>query len=144
MTVRRRVVSRHLTTCGVINNGEAVSLNLVNQAGHAVSVEMTIEQAESILMTLPQLLSNALKARTGNEQTRYVFPMGQWSIEQAADAKCLIVTLMTTDGFQVAFSVPFADCQSLGIALKRSGAIAAEADRSAEAEPARPVPISVN
>lgn len=144
MTVRRKIVSSHLTTCNVINNGDAVSLNLVNQAGHAVSVEMTVEQAQSVLMTLPQLLSNAFKARTGNEQTRYVFPMGEWSIEGTSDAKCLIVTLMTTDGFQVAFGMPFGDCQALGAALHRAADAAIESDASLEIDSALRMPAALN
>ena len=63
MTVHRKIVSQQLTTCDVIDQGEGVRLNLVNQGGHSVSLEMTVEQAQSIVMTLPQLLSEAVKAR---------------------------------------------------------------------------------
>jgi hypothetical protein len=121
MTVHRKIVSQQLTTCDVIEQGEGVRLNLINQGGHSVSIEMTVEQAQSIVMTLPQLLSQAVQARTGDERSRFVFPMGQWSIESTADAKCLIVTLTTTDGFHVAFGIPFEESRALGWALKREG-----------------------
>ena len=82
MAACRKIVSSRLTTCDVINDGEAVRLGLVNQAGYSVSLDMSVEQAESVVMTLPQLLSNALKARTGDPDARFVFPVGQWTLER--------------------------------------------------------------
>jgi hypothetical protein len=133
MTVlQRKIVSRRLTTCDVIRDGEAVRLDLVNHAGFAVSLEMSIEQAESVVMTLPRLLATAVKARTGDSQSRYVFPTGQWSLETTDGANCLLMTLTTTDGFEVTFGVPFAQCRGLGQALRHYGEVleAAEEETS--------------
>jgi hypothetical protein len=126
--MHRKIVSSRLTTCDVINDGEAVRLGLVNQAGCSVSLEMSVEQAESVVMTLPQLLSNALRARTGDAQARYAFMVGQWALESTEAAQCLLVTLKTTDGFEVTFGVPFAQCQALGLALNRHGKAVTEQD----------------
>jgi hypothetical protein len=125
--MHRKIVSSRLTTCDVINDGEAVRLGLVNQAGCSVSLEMSVEQAESVVMTLPQLLSNALRARTGDAQARYAFMVGQWALE-STEAACLLVTLKTTDGFEVTFGVSFAQCQALGLALHRHGKAVTEQD----------------
>jgi len=54
-------------------------------------------------------------------------PLGRWAIE-SADARCLIVSLATPDGFEVAFAVPFAESRDLGKALKREGTAAARSD----------------
>ena len=139
MTVSRKVVSRQLTTCDVINEGRTVRLGLINDSGHAVSVEMSVEQAHSVVMTLPHLLSMALKTRTGNIQTRYVFSLDRWSLESTFDAKCHILTLTAAGGFQVAFGVPFAECCAIGWALSHEGKAALDKDEDLpEQMPAAP------
>jgi hypothetical protein len=131
--MHRTIVSSRLTTCDVVKGGEAIRLDLINKAGHSVSIELSFEQAEAIVMTLPQLLSKALKSRTGSEDSRYVFPSGQWTLESTTDVECLILTMVTTDGFETAFGIPFADCQRLGAALVREGKAATEMSVSEEA-----------
>ncbi len=63
-------------------------------------------------MTLPTLLTQALRQQTGNDDARYVF--GLRSLENAEGQACLIATLKTTDGFEVSFGIPFDACRSLG------------------------------
>ena len=141
--MHRTIVSRRLTTCNVIKGGEAVRLDLINKAGHSVSLELTFEQAEAIVMTLPQLLSKALKARTGSEHSRYVFPSGELALESTTDVDCLILTMTTSDGFETAFGIPFADCERLGAALMREGKAAMEKqtnDDLSESNALGPVP----
>jgi hypothetical protein len=104
-------------TCGVLEDGEAVRLDLKDRSGRPVSLQFPIEQAEALVMTLPQLLTRALRLRTGNEDARCVFPLGQWLVEAAAEEDCLIVTLKTVDGFEVSFGVPFDTGRALGWAL---------------------------
>jgi hypothetical protein len=115
----RKIVPSRLTTSGVIRNGEAVRLDFLNQDGDAESIELSIRQAESIVMTLPQLLSTAIKQCTGDPQARFVFSVGEWSLEGIEEAPCLLVNLKTPDGFQTTFAVDFAQCRKLGSALIR-------------------------
>jgi hypothetical protein len=57
-------------------------------------------------MTLPHLLSRALKAQHhGDGSVRAVFPLSEWRLEAAAGSKDFILTMMTPDGFEVAFSL---------------------------------------
>src|SRR5262245_43320606 len=132
--MRRKIVSQSLTTCNVIGDGDGFSLNLINAAGHEVSLVLSFEQAQSIVMTLPMMLTRALRAKSGNDNARYVFPMGSWTLESTVDGGCLIATLTTTDGFEASFGIPFAVCQELGAALECGGRIAlAEAESEDEA-----------
>jgi hypothetical protein len=85
-----------------------------------VRLEMPVEQAESLIMTLPQLLACALRQRTGDQDARYVFGLGEWAIESTKGQDCLIATLKTPDGFEVCFGIPFAACRSLGWNLLRA------------------------
>jgi hypothetical protein len=112
-----RIVSRQLTTCSVIEGGKTICFDLVGQAGESVSIEMPFDQAESIVMTIPRLLSAALKMQTGDAQGRYVFPVGNWSLELAKDQNCQILAVRTPDGFEVAFAISFETCVAMGSAL---------------------------
>jgi hypothetical protein len=56
-------------------------------------------------MRLPHLLSKALQAQYGDRYLRAVFPLGDWRLEAAAGSKDPILTMMTPDGFEVAFSL---------------------------------------
>ena len=77
-------------------------------------------QAGEQIMTLPQLLASALRQKTGDEDARYVFGLGEWAIESAKGQDCLIATLKTPDGFEVCFGIPFEACRSLGSNLLRA------------------------
>jgi len=124
--MRRKIVSQSLTTCNVIGDGDGFCLNLINAAGHEVSLVLSFDQAQSIVMTLPMMLARALRAKSGNDNARYVFPMGNWTLESTVDSGCLIATLTTTDGFEASFGIPFAACQELGAALQCVGRIGLE------------------
>jgi hypothetical protein len=122
-----KIRSSRLTTCRVAEDGETIELGLADRFGAAVSVELPFEQAEAVAMTLPQLLTRAVKKRTASEDARYVFGLGEWSIEDTGDRNCLIVTLKTADGFEVSFGIPFEACLALGWSLKHEAEVATEA-----------------
>jgi hypothetical protein len=112
-----RIVISQLTTCSVIEGGKTIGLDFVGQAGEPVSIEMPFDQAASIVMTIPRLLSTALKIQTHDAQARYVFSVGNWSLELAKDRNCRILTLRTPDGFEVAFAISSETSAAIGSAL---------------------------
>lgn len=89
----------------------------MGQAGEPVSVVMPFDQAASIVMTIPRLLSAALEMQTGDAQARYVFSLGNWSLELAKDQNYRILSLRTPDGFEVAFAISFETSAAMGSAL---------------------------
>ena len=107
-----------LTTCTALDDGETVKLEFLDQDGNPISLVLSFEDAESIAMTLPQLLTKAVKAQTGQDNARYVFALGRWLLEGVEDHQSLILTLATADGFEVSFRVPHATCRALGWALR--------------------------
>lgn len=113
-----------LTTCEVIESGRFLRLDAKDPSGAPVSLKVSFEQAEGILMTLPHLLRKALYSQTGSSSVRFVFPLGQWAVEQSLGHKCLIVTLKTDDGFDVSFGVPFETSHALAAALKQEAVAA--------------------
>jgi hypothetical protein len=111
-----RIVGSKLTTCGVTHNGETVHLDLIDVAGKPVSLSLPFEQARALTMTLPQLLTFALKARTGDDTALHVFPLEKWRLEAATDSR-LIVTVGSPGGFEVSFSMPLQQCWEFARAL---------------------------
>jgi hypothetical protein len=125
-----KICSSKLTTCEVSDDGEVVELRLLNSSSDAVSVQLPFEQAQSLVMTLPHLLARALRRRTGLESARYVFRVGNWSIEGAEeDQNCLILTLATIDGFEVSLGISLETCGLLGACLRDESEKVAEAAR---------------
>lgn len=122
------MTSSRLSTCNVIDEGRAIRFDFIDQEGRPLSIEFPFEQAHSIIMTLPQMLSQALKRLTLDQTARYVFPLGRWSIE-SGDNQSLITTLSTKDGFQVSFAIPFDACRAIGWALKNEGQTGLEEQR---------------
>jgi hypothetical protein len=108
-----KIRSSRLTTCTVAADGTNVELEFLDHSGTAVTVQLPLDQAEAVVMTLPHLLTRAVKQSTGSKDSRYVFDLDGWSIESTKDRDCLIATLKTTEGFEVSFGIPFEDCQAL-------------------------------
>jgi hypothetical protein len=113
-----KIASSKLTTCGVAADWETVELEFLDQSGAATTLQLPLDQAEAVVMTLPHVLAYALKRRTGQQDARYVFGLGEWCIEDTRDQDSLIVTLKTTDGFEVSFGIPFEAGRALGFSLQ--------------------------
>jgi hypothetical protein len=111
------IQSKTLTTCEVTDGGRGITLNLVDDTGAAVAFNVPFEQAQSIAMTLPRLLTRAIQSISGNPESRYVFPLGEWTVEVPEGRDGLILTLATSDGFEVSFELPAEACLSLGWTL---------------------------
>jgi hypothetical protein len=121
------IESAQLTTCDVTRDGEVVKLGFNDASGNAVVLRLPFDQAGALMMTLPRLLTKALKARFGEEGSRFVFPLGDWVLEGVADGRTVIVTLRTADGFEVSFAAALAHCRSLASDLRREAADVAAA-----------------
>jgi hypothetical protein len=107
-----------LTTCIALDDGETIKLEFLDQGRNPISLLLSFEDAESIAMTLPRLLTQAVKAQTGKDNSRYVFALGRWLLEGVEDHQSLILTLTTVDGFEVSFRIPHATCRALGWTLQ--------------------------
>ena len=129
-----KIRSSQLTTCRVASDGSNVGLEFLDQSGATVTVELPLDQAEAVIVTLPHLLARAVRRQTGDQDARYVFGLHEWALEGAKDQECLIATLKTTNGFEVCFGIPFEACKSFGWNLQRGADRAREAADAGEAE----------
>jgi hypothetical protein len=122
-----------LTTCRVEPDGAALELGFIDGEGRAAALRVPFESAQAIAMTLPRLLSEAVRRITGQPESRYVFPLGRWRVESAEDGSGAIATFTTPDGFEVSFGITPTVCRALGWALRSEGesALAAQDDEAA-------------
>jgi hypothetical protein len=111
------IESRALTTCEIASDGSAVCLGLIDASGAERSLRLPVDQLGALAMTLPSLIEKALKLRYRDESLRYTYPLGSWALERASDAETFMMTLKTSDGFSVCFSMAGATGERLGRAL---------------------------
>jgi len=109
--------SQALTTCEIAPDGKAISLGFVDCSGKPAAVRLPVEQVGALVMTLPTLIEKALRKRFGDDSLRYTYPLGSWTFEQSPDPQTSIVTLRTTDGFGVCFSLQRRQQDELGEAF---------------------------
>jgi len=106
-----------LTTCEVAADGGAVLLGFVDSTGSPATIRLSLNQVGALAMTLPGLIDKALQTRFGDQSLRYAYPLASWVVEQSTDPTQGMVTLRTTDGFSVCFSIPRQQQSALGEAL---------------------------
>ncbi|QIG49295.1 hypothetical protein G5V57_17150 [Nordella sp. HKS 07] len=95
----------NFTSCEVSGDGEAIRLSYRDDGGAARDLHLSAEQAGALAMTLPRLLSAALRARSRDPSLRFVFPLAECNLEAAAGSSHRILSLRTSDGFEVCFSL---------------------------------------
>lgn len=105
---------KELTTYRISEDGETVALRLKDEAGTETSLSFPISQLGNLVMTLPGLIEAALQRQFQDASFRYAYPVGSWSVEEAVDPGAVIVTLRTTDGFGVSFSMGRGNAEKLG------------------------------
>jgi hypothetical protein len=111
------IETKVLTTCEVAADGTAVSLGFIDSNGMPATVRLPVSQIGALNMTLPGLIEKAMQVRFGDQSLRYAYPLASWVIEQSTDPTRRMMTLRTTDGFSVCFSMPSEQQSELGEAL---------------------------
>jgi len=106
-----------LTACEVAADGGAISLGFVDSAGQPATVTLSLNDAGSLAMTLPGLITRALQTRFGDRRLCNAYPLASWAIEQSSDPAQVLVTLRTADGFSACFSVQRQQQSEFGEAL---------------------------
>jgi len=93
-----------LTSWTVSDDSDRIRLGFEDGVGRRRRLDLPFDALSSLLLTIPRILRTALRAR-GDRSARVVQPLGAWSLERPADSRCLILTLSTPAGFDVAFAV---------------------------------------
>ncbi len=106
-----------LTTCEVAADGGAISLGFVDSAGQPATVTLSLNDAGSLAMTLPGLITKALQTRFGDRNLYHAYPLASWAVEQSSDPAQVLLTLRAADGFNACFSVQRQQLNQFGEAL---------------------------
>ena len=99
------IESQSLTTCEVAPDGSTVVLGFTDSSGAAATIRLPLNQVGALAMTLPELINKALQSRFGDHTLRYAYPLASWTVERSSDPGTGMMTLSTTDGFSVCFSM---------------------------------------
>ena len=110
-----------MCSAGLVDDGRAVRLDLVDDEGADVSLQLSLEQAQAIAMPLPSLLTQARQDLADKTDSRYVLALDRWTVQQSNDCTGLLLTLATGEGFEVCFDVPAEACRGLGLVLGGGG-----------------------
>jgi hypothetical protein len=118
-TVRKsmEIVGRALANCQIDPTGDSFRLNFEGADGKPASVTLPVDCGNSLLMTLPKLLEQALKVKYRDDTLKLVYPTGKWSLEAGIGMDCFILTLTTPDGFKVSFALSREDADGLASSL---------------------------
>ena len=106
-----------LAACEVAADGGAISLGFVDSAGQPATVTLSLNDAGSLAMTLPGLITKALQTRFGDRSLHNAYPLASWAVEQSSDPAQVLVTLRTADGFSACFSIQRQQQNQFGEAL---------------------------
>lgn len=116
-----------LTTFDVVPDGTRVRLHMQDVGGEAATLSLPFETLAQLMMTMPEMARRAFRARYGDDRLRIVYPIGGWKIERCGEPGRLILTLRTSDGFEISFSLDSADCAALTEGLSDAPAAATAA-----------------
>ncbi len=104
MTAKDFVVQK-ATTFDVASDGTSFLMNFICRDGGQVSLSLPTESLHGFMMTLPQMMRQALRARGHNESLRLVYPVDNLRIEHSSESNTVIVTLATPDGFEASYGL---------------------------------------
>jgi hypothetical protein len=111
-----------LSTCEVTPDGKVISLGFVDSTGKPATVKLSLNQVGALAATLPRLIDQALRTRSGDSSLRYTYPLASWAVEHTSDPTVAMITLSTIDGFSVGFSMLRGEQYQLGEALAAESA----------------------
>ena len=108
------IVGKELIAYDIASDGSRFCMSFTCAHGKQGSLSFPTECLQSLIMTLPRMMLQALWARYGNERLRLVYPPDMVDIERSPDPNTFIVTLTTPDGFGVSFSLSGQQLDALG------------------------------
>jgi hypothetical protein len=105
--------AERLTTFEVAPDGSRFCMHVADSLGSAHGLSVPAECLLTLIMTLPEIASRALKAKFSDDSLRIVYPLGSMEIEATHVDDITILTLSTKDGFSVSFGVTADDLKRL-------------------------------
>jgi len=105
--------AERLTTFSVAADGSSVSLGVADEEGRAGALMLPAACLKQLMMTLPEMMRQALRLHHDDPSLRLVYPAAGWEVERSTVPGTFIVTLRTADGFHVSFALTAADLSDM-------------------------------
>jgi hypothetical protein len=99
------IVGKELIAYDVASDGSWFRMSFTCTTGERGSLSLPTECLQALIMTLPRMMMQALRARHGDESLRLVYPAEVVHIEGSRDPNKFILSFTTPDDFAVSFSV---------------------------------------
>ena len=116
------IESQSLTTCRSCSGWQHGCPRIYRfKRGGRHDTAALLNQVGALAMTLPELINKALQSRFGDHTLRYAYPLASWTVERSSDPGTGMMTLSTTDGFSVCFSMERELQHTLAEALASDG-----------------------
>jgi hypothetical protein len=112
-----------LTNLAVAADGTAVSIDVTDGNSIPGSLVLSVDALQSLIMSLPRAMQQALQLRYCDPSLRLVYPLGNWRLEASTQPGKLLLTLATGEGFEVTFAVIAGDLERLAAAASRAQAV---------------------
>jgi hypothetical protein len=109
-----------LANFSVSPDGSMISINVIDENAEPGSLVLPSESLQSLIMSLPGMMQQALRRRYHDPSLRLVYPLGKWNLETSTEPGKLILTLSTPDGFAVSFAVTPAELKQFASTAKRA------------------------
>lgn len=106
--------AKRLTTFSIAADGASVAIGVADEQGQEGVLVLPAESLRALMMTLPEMMRRALRMQHGDPSLRLVYPLGHWEIERSTQSGTFIVSLGTSDGFQVSFAMTANDLHEMG------------------------------
>lgn len=110
------IFGQDILSFDVATDGSRFRMRFSRPDGSAAALNLPADCLQAMVMTLPRMMAEVLRARHQDESLRLVYPTQRLRVEQASDPSTLILTLATTDGFEVSFALGSGQLQTLATA----------------------------
>ncbi|QRG06609.1 hypothetical protein EZH22_27410 [Xanthobacter dioxanivorans] len=118
---RDDIIGQDLLSFDVAVDGSRFRMIFSRVDGTATALSLPAGCLQALVMTLPKMMTEVLRARHKDETLRLVYPAHMVRVEQASDPSTLILTLATPDGFEVSFALGGSHLRTLAAAQARLG-----------------------
>ncbi|MFG1203097.1 hypothetical protein V5F29_11965 [Xanthobacter aminoxidans] len=113
---RDDIIGQDLLSFDVAVDGSRFRMSFSQPDGSSASLNLPSDCLRALVMTLPKMMAEVLRAQYKDESLRLVYPAHMVRVEQASEPSTLILTLATPDGFEVSFALGGRHLQTLAAA----------------------------
>jgi hypothetical protein len=114
------IAGKELIAYDIAKDGSRFCMSFACVNGKKGSLSFPTKCLKSLILTLPRMMTQALRARFVDQSLRLVYPAETVRLEGSPDPNTFIMTLMTSDGFDVSFSLSRRQLRALGKATINS------------------------